>query len=154
MIKTASSVLAASVFATLLVACGTPQSVVQPLAANSIRVVFKNAGTDEVLARIGKKCSQIGGVVKEATSEYLLCTRRLSDTDAELVNAPIDTSRGAKPENRMKFMVNKVDANVIVTTLQWAEIKTQSGQWTQIAMSHAKQKANMKKILLSMGAVS
>ncbi len=154
MIKTVRPVIAACVLATFLVACSTRSPVALPLAANSIRVTFKNASTDEVLARIGKKCSQIGGVVKEATSEYILCTRRLSDTDAELANVPIESGRTAKPENRMKFTALKVDANVVVTTLQWAEIKTKSGEWIQVEMSHTKQKANMKKIMLSMGAVS
>ena len=154
MIKTVSPLLAACMLATVLVACSSRTAGVQPLAANSIRVTFKNAGTDEVLARIGKKCSQIGGVVKEATPDYLICTRRLSDSDAELVNIPMDTVRTLKPENRMKFMVSNVEGNVVVTTLQWAEIRSKSGEWTQIEMSHARQKANMKKVMLSMGAVS
>ena len=51
-------------------------------------------------------------------------------------------------------MVSNVEGNVVVTTLQWAEIRSKSGEWTQIEMSHARQKANMKKVMLSMGAVS
>ncbi len=153
MIKVVPTIFTAAVLAALLSSCAQVSPATQTLAPNSIRVTFKNTTTDEVLARIGKKCSQVGGVVKEATADYLVCTRRLSDTDAELVNIPVATVHSAKPENRMKFTASKVDANVVVTTLQWAEVKGKSGDWTQIEMGHAKQKANMKKIMLSIGAI-
>lgn len=153
MIKAVPAIFVVALLAALLSACAPVSPATQPLAPNSIRVTFKNATTDEVLARIGKKCSQVGGVVKEATSDYIVCSRRLSDTDAELVNIPVATVHSAKPENRMKFTASKADGNVTVTTLQWAEVKSKSGDWTQIEMGHAKQKANMKKIMLSIGAI-
>ena len=150
--KALQSVFIVTILSTGLIACSSQKTVSQaPITSSSVQVTFSNTTPGEVLAKLAKKCSQIGSAVKEITSDSIVCARRLSDADAALVDIPSDTNRVSKPENRMKFTALKEGRDVVVTTQQWAEISTVPGQSTRIDLSHTKQKDNMRKIMVSMG---
>lgn len=135
-----------------LAACSSQKTVSQaPASSDAVQVTFSNATTSEVLAKLAKKCSQIGSAVKEIQSDSIVCVRRLSDTDAALVDISSETNRLSKPENRMKFTARPEGRDVIVTTQQWAEISTVPGKSTRIDLNHTKQKDNLRKIMVSMG---
>lgn len=135
-----------------LVACSNTRSVSRaPSPSDSVQVTFANATTGEVMAKLAKKCSQIGSAVREVKPDSIVCVRRLSDTDAALVDISSDTTRASKPENLIKFTAHRDGPNVIVTTQQWAEISTVPGQSTRVNLNHTKQKDNLKKIMISMG---
>jgi hypothetical protein len=135
-----------------LIACSSPKAFSQvTLTSSSVRATFNNTTPGEVLARLAKKCDQIGSAVKEINVDSIVCARLLSDADAELVNISSETTRLSKPENRMKFITRQAGRNVIVTTQQWAEISKSFGQSKRIDLSHFKQKENMRKIMVSMG---
>ncbi len=146
------SVLSITAMCVTLVACGGTKNVSRaPETSNAVQVTFSNSTTSDVLARLAKKCSQIGSAVKEIKSDSITCVRRLSDTDAALVDISSDTTRLSKPENRIKFTAQPDGRDVIVTTQQWAEIPNVPGQSTRVDLNHAKQKDNLRKIMVSMG---
>lgn len=138
----------------LLASCAsTPPAAKTSYAPEVIQVTFRNTSTEAVLVKLGKKCNQIGAVVKDQQPDYILCSRRLSDTDAVLINIPAETVIATKPENKMKFIASKSGNDVSVVAQQWAETRSKSGELNRVDMMHARQKANMLKILMSMGAV-
>ena len=137
-----------------LTSCASPAPATRTSSSpDDIQVTFRNTSLDVVLAKLGKKCSQIGAAVTEKSPDYILCARRLSDTDAALVNTPAETVIATKPENKMKFTASKSGNDVNVVAQQWAQTKSKSGEISRVDMTHARQKANMLKILMSMGAI-
>lgn len=140
-----------TLFALALAGCANPsQSVADP--AGYQQATFKSTSTKEVVKRLAGKCGQVGGQVQAQRDGYILCSRRLSDSDANLVGIPVESILFSKPENRMEFIARQTGDHVVVVVNQWAEVKSKSGDVTRTTLDHPKQRANMQKILASIGA--
>lgn len=136
----------------ILAACAAPQELIKQTSSGYPEGVFLNSNVDAVRSKIIDGCSSKGNLVQEATGNQVICGKTLEGGEAVLGRLIVGNSYSTTPENKVRFIIYQLGADVKVTAQQWLESQMAFGQTRKEELNDNKQKNRIQQFLFSLGA--
>lgn len=135
---------------TVLVGCQTVQPIKQTTSGRP-EATFRDATAEEVSSKISVECLDRGIMVKEATSNVVVCGKTMEGGDAVLAQMLIGNSYSTTPEQNVRFNIIQNGNDVRVVAYQWIESQMAFGQVNRQELNGGNQFNEVQNLLYRIG---
>lgn len=141
-----------AISALALSSCAVSQPAVKQTQSGHPEGVFKNESLEVVKGKLIEACGARSWTVFEAGSNQVVCGKTMEGGSAILTQLAIGNSYSTTPQQKIRFTVFQLNADVKVTSYQWVETQMAFGQTKTQELNSTAQNNSVQNMLFQIGA--